>query len=80
MNGLDKIGAEMEQLDPIRAQHTGLSPPGRWGIRSNSVPILMPHWTSCLTGLFSLLGAISHEMSFVRHPSAAVVSHKRSLS
>lgn len=28
MNGLDKIGAEMEQLDPIRAQHTGLKPPG----------------------------------------------------
>ncbi len=28
MNGLDKIGAEIEQLDPIRAQHTGLKPPG----------------------------------------------------
>lgn len=31
MNGLDKIGAEMEQLDPIRAQHTGLKPPGAMG-------------------------------------------------
>lgn len=28
MNGLDKLNMEMEQLDPIHAQRTGLKPPG----------------------------------------------------
>jgi prevent-host-death family protein len=73
-----RAGKPSAQLVPINAQRTGLKPPGRCEIRSRSVPIVMPHWTSCLQGLLNLLGARSHEPSFAGHPSAAVVSELQS--